>query len=401
MSKPTAADYNKKSDLVMGYINEHPHEELTNKTLADALDLNTKDISNAIFSLRTYRKLPIVSVKRGVYMYKPEGIVSAQRVEERREAKQEATRQTVEGQAETLAGKVLDFLKANPNTPLGTQVIGDATGLPAKQITGAILTLQRKSEPVTNDMGIYTFVPGGPIDQKKVDYAKSLQENKKTGRKPGRPSKVQSKSVTTKQERFAIKLHRRAVVLYELMDAAPKHPNGSFATSILELVAASPKARKEFIFGGKFAPGGVYKAHTHLLEIGSIRTEGPTYRYLIAHPDDVRPNMASGIRGDFAPEEATTVVFDSGTKQPATSAPKSQSKSEKAADAIDSVSSEDLAAAVAEAMWQRYEMAITEIGRLRELLSFRDQEIARLSALVDEMPPGTASDFARRMLGKR
>lgn len=71
---------------------------------------------------------------------------------------------------------------------------------------------------------------------------------------------------------------------------------------------------------------------------------------------------------------------------------------QQAEEVVDSVPTEQLADAIARAMWARYEWALTEVGALKEALALRDAEIQRLQKLVAEQPEPSTSDIARRFL---
>lgn len=134
-------------------------------------------------------------------------------------------------------------------------------------------------------------------------------------------------------------------------------------------------------FGNRASRYGASLLFKDLVHMGCLKSRGPQQKQIIKHPREVDARAA-------APAEK------------AKAEPKKDAKGTKVEtheQMIDAVSPQEMANAIASAMWTRYEWALSELGRLTGIVSALTSENTRLQALLGETQVD-ASEAARRIL---
>lgn len=173
--------------------------------------------------------------------------------------------------------------------------------------------------------------------------------------------------------------HKVGVLLYEAMVPIANEENK--VSLSLEDIATKAKLTKHFQSkDGTLSGYQLRKTLEYLRQIGSVQMFGNRVKILIGHPNAVSTDT-----------DATTVTF----AEPAPSAKIS------AEEAIAEIPPHVLADSIARKMWERYEWALNEVGRVHGLLETKDREIARLRLIIEVQEPVTAADAARLMLSAK
>lgn len=128
----------------------------------------------------------------------------------------------------------------------------------------------------------------------------------------------------------------------------------------------------------------------YLKSIGSVRMNGNRVKILGAHPDEL---VAENDRSNPVMPEAQSNGHSS--NKSVVKVPKS---SIDLMEAIDSIPPEILADAVSRKMWERYEWALSELGKMHATLEVKDAELQRLRMQVQDREPVNAKDAARFIL---
>lgn len=112
-----------------------------------------------------------------------------------------------------------------------------------------------------------------------------------------------------------------------------------------------------------------------LIALGCMQTDGPMFKRCILHPNTLGNRNFEPV----APE------------------PKTKATPPTHEDMMTQVTSQQMADAIATAMWTRYEWALSEVGRYHEQVTTLTAENDRLRALLGEQPID-ATEAARRIL---
>lgn len=172
-------------------------------------------------------------------------------------------------------------------------------------------------------------------------------------------------------------------MLTSLYDTFVEHANGN-KTNLSVNAAVSLHPEK---YGNYTSTYGAHLLWRTLVDLGCTKANGPAIKILIRRPAE---KDWQG-QGATAPAPVKAEVA-----KPEPSKPNH-------VDALETVTDQDMAAALANAMWMRYEWVLSELGKARENLAaaeeaitVRDQEIARLQSLLE---PPNSIQLAHRILG--
>lgn len=166
--------------------------------------------------------------------------------------------------------------------------------------------------------------------------------------------------------------------LVRLYDAFVAHADP--ATGMVQLAAfdAMLEAGSRH-FGKRASRYGASLLFKDLVHMGCIKSKGPQHKQIIKHPREV---------------DSRAVAF------PATKRAQADKKTEGTVThetLLDTVSPKEMADALANAMWTRYEGVLSEVGRLTGIVSGLTTENMRLQALLGEQAVD-ATEAARRIL---
>lgn len=181
-------------------------------------------------------------------------------------------------------------------------------------------------------------------------------------------------------KRYIVTEDEHLVRLARMYDAFAAHADPS--TGMVQLAAwdALLEAGSRH-FGNRASRYGASLLFKDLVHMGCIKSRGPQQKQIVKHPREV---------DDRAVALPATTKAEKPEK-------KAKEKVSTHTDMLDSVSPQEMADALASAMWTRYEWALSEVGRLTGLVSALSSENSRLQTLLGEQPVD-ASEAARRIL---
>ncbi len=182
---------------------------------------------------------------------------------------------------------------------------------------------------------------------------------------------VQAKAKSEQQDQSG--LHKRAVKLYEVMEGFQDDDHRVLAKLNVML------AGKDKMFRGMDGSPSLYRMRQslqHLVAIGSVRMNGNRVKILVQHPD--------GIERQNSDEDSIPSFGLESRSRPPMPLPSVRTPAPKLAEQVKDVDPVLLAESVARKMWERYEWALSEIGKAHAMLEVRDAEIKRLRVLLED-----------------
>lgn len=211
--------------------------------------------------------------------------------------------------------------------------------------------------------------------------------------------------------RMLLQYMRRAVVLYEAIDELANE-NGRSDAASFDAITMTGRKRA---WGEGLSQHTARTAWNFLVDMGACKPHGPGFKDVIKHPKECRPDLWEALladgwvpvkprRGDVEPRPAKAEKAEVANVQTPTPVPAATIESGATIrDVVKQAAPSEIATAVAQGMWTRYEWAISEVGRLNESnaelrakVKVQEAEIERLRAAVPE--PADAQDIALRVL---
>lgn len=183
-----------------------------------------------------------------------------------------------------------------------------------------------------------------------------------------------------------------AIILYEAMT---KYADGE-GRVMAKLPPMLTSGEKRRFLGNDGLPSE-YKMRQTLHELvatGCVQMNGNRVKILIRHPDGTRFNPSAARQPTaserMTPQERMTEFPPIGNSLAPVSNGNGYAPRRSTPDQVDSVPPEILADSIARTMWERYEWALSEIGKAHAMLEVREAEIHRLRLLVEtqERRPG-------------
>ena len=214
------------------------------------------------------------------------------------------------------------------------------------------------------------YVAGRPNLYRQGHNAKRSKDPEKVARWQ------QSQAPTTRKRKaeasLADRQHELAVILYDLA-AQFANEEGTLLMSLDDIARRGGTKGRVFFRNGRPARWLLTRSWQYLGAQGCVRNRGPRMKVLLHRPDE-------------APVEDQAQDF-----LPAIVSPEAPEVS------VPEVTGEQIGSGIAHGMWQRYEWAVSEIGRLSSKLEEANAEIEHLRAQLDAKDL-SIQDIAVRML---
>lgn len=295
---------------------------------------------------------------------------------------------------DSYAGRIFTLFETFPKEKFPSKALAETTDMTWEQAGRAVSTLRRNGIPIFHDNEGYWYDPNG------------VREAPKSPRRTTKPKTRKSSGtapIFTRDVLETYPVQESAVILYEIYRDAADYA-GRIYTPTEVLLDGQHKGR----FPSRPL---IIIINKYLRDIGAVHIAGPI-KTIRQHPNEIdssiRERVATTINDQYkvgspkrvlksslpVEEKAATVLGDA-----------YQAATITVTGMIEQVDENRLAGAIAEGMWNRYEWAMTEIGRLNEQLvgiqegvRVRDEEIARLRGQIAQHENRTIREIAQDIL---